>query len=314
MGGALATWTQQWTKCGENIGARHLDSAMASLPLKPDSELNVEAARSRRRRLALMRGMQTLLAYPAFRVWVTSAPTSTERAPTNGILKSVVPAHVVGEDSRMGRGEDVEEALDDDLDVLSLLEPPKAAALPADSSPRGLVSHASRDVKARCPSVPAGTAGSGFSAFAAASPTCPVALDPSDNGSAGALLQPAAAAMIDCRDYTDERTTPGRATSLGASCAKVAVASVDVGVSVQSSVDAPAMSRPVTPSWLEPPWPRLETTQFRPGTSSTAEDLQNIGRFVRSAVPRRKFIDGQAVSLRAVSGARLPPLEIPKFR
>jgi len=73
-------------------------------------------------------------------------------------------------------------------------------------------------------------------------------------------------------------------------------------------------SRPVTPSWLEPPWPRsAQEAPFnswtRPGTPSTVCDEADL---VRVTTPKSKLVDGHCIAIRPTSSCkRLPPLNSP---
>jgi hypothetical protein len=66
-------------------------------------------------------------------------------------------------------------------------------------------------------------------------------------------------------------------------------------------------SRPVTPSWLQPPWPRQEVpfdSWTRPGTPSTVCDEADLVQ-----TPKFKLVEGQFVPLRPGSSCkRLPPI------
>jgi len=68
-----------------------------------------------------------------------------------------------------------------------------------------------------------------------------------------------------------------------------------------------AATRPVTPSWLEPPWSRSREVPFqswsRPGTASTVCEEGDL-----AAAPKYKFVDGQCIPMRPASSARLAPI------
>eukprot|EP00929_Paragymnodinium_shiwhaense_P118807 TRINITY_DN90710_c0_g1_i1.p1 TRINITY_DN90710_c0_g1~~TRINITY_DN90710_c0_g1_i1.p1 ORF type:complete len:869 (+),score=254.80 TRINITY_DN90710_c0_g1_i1:108-2714(+) len=78
------------------------------------------------------------------------------------------------------------------------------------------------------------------------------------------------------------------------------------------------LSRPVTPSWLEPPWKRPDASTLmsfgsfnsRPGTPSTVCDDADLRR-TSSDLAKFKCVDGHFVPLRKGSCSRLPPLEAP---
>jgi len=78
-------------------------------------------------------------------------------------------------------------------------------------------------------------------------------------------------------------------------------------LSATSGRCAAASLRPVTPSFLDPPWARNEVPfqcWSRPGTASTVCDEGDL-----AAAPKYKFVDGQCIPLRpASSSTRLPPL------
>lgn len=69
---ALTTWQNLWARASEVDKDQRIESAMATMPLKRDSELTLAAKRERRRWLAVLRGVQALLSQTAIQAWVVS--------------------------------------------------------------------------------------------------------------------------------------------------------------------------------------------------------------------------------------------------
>jgi hypothetical protein len=87
---ALTTWQQLWANAAEVDKGQRIESTMAALPLKRDSELKPAAQKERRKWLAVLRGVQVLLNQTAIQAWVVSplmqsgpgSPTSRLNSPS----------------------------------------------------------------------------------------------------------------------------------------------------------------------------------------------------------------------------------------
>jgi hypothetical protein len=365
----LRSWMQEWIDWGDDIGGHRLESAVAGMPLKADSVSTEPELASRRKRLALLRGVQAMIDRPGFRAWLVRAPPRRHGA----VATDANSVHFAAPDS------------DDNLELSAPPEPEVSATVAAvcTTSPRDHEGHEAMQQQERSENEPVADKPLAASAeavesvdatklaveapFTAAAATVVAAsCDANITASGACHLVARTAGAHDVVSSAVEVCTadavkPGDAAVRAAATAspsltntpapssqKVSAASRSVDETeepapfsvaqpnmgrtssspslsknsdtVASSCPSPAtMSRPVTPSWLEPPWPRAQMSSsssslgsslgfgkfsMRPDTASTACDEDEF-RPNSAAAPRWKHVDGSFVPLRPM---KLPPL------
>jgi hypothetical protein len=321
---SLAAWFGAWSKWGEACTGARLEAAMSAMPLKADSLLQRERRQARQPKLALMRGLQALLDDSSFRTCllrlaVVPLGTAGETAESTCVVAEEAGSVVIADTAKvMG------------ADVFALSEPPSLAVAPA--SPRS--SYAcrkppTRNLEESSPPEAALDVESGnrepvCSVEAEARASSSEATKPSPEGSSEVhshkVAVPMHAKEDSCMEVIPTRPTSSRPdTASRVRCGSKASTKQRTrdfegsGMPATPGRASSSTSRPVTPSWLEPPWPRqAQEVPFnswtRPGTPSTVCDEADL---VQSS-PKWKFVDGQCIPLRPASSCkRLPPLSSP---
>lgn len=288
----LSEWLRDsWGNWGDASTGERLGTAVAAMPMKADSMLRPQERQARRSQLALLRGLQALLMDGGFRL----------------CLLQLVAANLGGENSHVAPSECGEVAVVAtpqaspelvDFEPLTMCGLPTAPAL---TSPRG--GYASR--KPERPSV---------EPDAQILPRAPSPMEPAEEAE-----EVAPAVSKSCSEMRPKPPTSPkgqRKYSKSHDTQIQATPSIPIrppsGLGTQGLPSTPGRAsgtstRPVTPSWLDPPWPRQEVpfdSWTRPGTPSTVCDEADLAQ-----TPKGKFVDGQYVALRpASSSKRLPPI------
>jgi hypothetical protein len=316
----LAAWLHGWSKCGEARAGARLEAAMTAMPLKVDSVLQFERRQARNPKLALMRGLQALLEDSDFRMrmlHLAVVPLGT-RCESDGLACSKV-AEVTREHApdllqmeiNSFRGSS---AADDSLGS------PRNSYASRKPVKQIFQEQATNADSQNCVSenVPQLDATSQVGGCQKVEPTDEIVSAKDDT--AGDSVPPEAECNepISPREVvpsrpksrSDKPSRPLRGTSTPAGKQN----SRDLGTNqsaAASSGQPSTASRPATPSWLEPPWPRkAQEVPFdswsRPGTASTVCDEADLMSHIS---PKWKFVEGQCVQLRPASSCkRLPPL------
>lgn len=322
-------WVKRWMQWGKEVGGQRLNAAMCALPLRQRA-----ADPAQRRRLALMRGVQILLDDSGLRAWLltpTAAPAeSSEACEKQGASTSA----------------DLVVKPIEDMEALTLpIDPPPSAARLSPRSgyrPRSRKGPAQTEAAAKVGkhSEDNDHAGQGLGADAAQPSTpaplvmSPVAARqleptlPQQEARRSSSVAPPSPQNFDslaqepspCVEQLPAPTLPLRASfplgpepsepyggmsPMGASC------SAELPLTRPETPSTP-WTRPGTPSWLLPPWPRPDAglgASARPDTPSTVcDDAEAV------SVPRWKLVEGECIPLRPGSSCsnRLPPLKPPK--
>jgi hypothetical protein len=130
---SLAAWlSNSWSQWGEAGAGSRLEAAMSAMPLKADAALQADKRQSRRSQLALMRGLQTLLADGRFRAQLLDLAAPGYRAPLDGSTQS--KANVIEIVSRQALSNSASVMVD--FEALALRETPADSSIA--TSPRGL--------------------------------------------------------------------------------------------------------------------------------------------------------------------------------
>lgn len=312
----LCKWMQHsWQEWGRSAG-NHLEAAMSAMPLKADSTLRFDKRQSRRSQLCLMRGLQRILADGQFRVRIldlAASPPSTSAS--QGVEK---PASEEESCESMAAS-----PTKNQFEAIALCEPPAQASIPA--SPRGgyvsrrpaklnyeevsplpeklqgppAVAEAASAASKVAQEVEVAAVISPSASPPPETPSCPKHVITPSGPRKPSKPQTAEMDLAAEGPLVDEAPAP----SLTSSRSPLQPASPQLQKTPQLSV------RPVTPSFLDPPWPRQEVpfqSWSRPGTASTVCDEAELAQ-----APKVKFVDGQCIPMRVASSSkRLPPINL----
>jgi len=290
-GNLLAWLSSSWCQSSwfANFVGTRLNGAMAELPLRRDSEILPEDRQSRRKRLSLMRGLQTLLDDASFRLQLLVLAANPTAGSTSCMAteSSVVPGYPGGQAACYASGHALETA---DFELLGLSE----VSVP--ESPRGYISRKPERLDHECKL----TAGGASDVAESCRKESEDPADVSISEEPGQLIRRSSKVL--------------RSSSTPVASRKPSKSSLQDGTPRKASISgscstrrALTPSRPATPSWLDPPWPRQEIpfdSWSRPGTPSTVCDEADLAQ-----TPKFKFVDGHCIPLRLGSSSkRLPPL------
>mmetsp|Transcript_143908 Transcript_143908/g.261826 ORF Transcript_143908/g.261826 Transcript_143908/m.261826 type:complete len:772 (-) Transcript_143908:56-2371(-) len=309
---SLGAWLQEWREWGDADAGRRLESAMLAMPLKKDAALSHQEMKTRQNQLALLRGVQAALEDKQLRVWLM-APA----APSDALVNESDGLAVTGPASSTA---DIEV-----IDISLAIPARSPAPTPELESPRNSYPLRRPESHNSTWSSPIKTNGLSEQVQDAASPLARTARavdlgEAAITDSAPISPERAFGRAIDHFSPTslDVPLSPKDFRKSGSSSRKVfSGLRGEAGVRARSdtsgrrggSAASPPReeARPMTPSWLDPPWPRCHSPASlwsRPGTPAGATDEPEA-----LSMPKWKFIDGQCVPLRpASSSKRLPPL------
>jgi len=302
---SLAKWLRHsWGEWGDALAGSRLEAAMSAMPLKADSVLRLEKRQVRRSQLALMRGLQSLLADSHFRARLldlAAAPLRVASSAKPNVVQPPTPTHCTAGDAL--EFSDLKPSAE-----ISLSASPRSVYVCRKPEKLGNDEEAapSPASKLQGPSVPVELVPSApkyivqefVSTAGQCHPETPLSTKrvTTPQGPRKSLQSEEADALDSTSDSALQNLPSARAKA--PEITQAAAAPVPAGI----------QTRPVTPSWLDPPWPRqdmpFQSWTPRPGTSSTVCDEADLAQPSKS-----KFIDGQLIPVRpSVSGLRLAPL------
>mmetsp|Transcript_108331 Transcript_108331/g.170856 ORF Transcript_108331/g.170856 Transcript_108331/m.170856 type:complete len:796 (-) Transcript_108331:251-2638(-) len=331
----LLDWLRAWGKWGDAQAGARLGAAMAAMPMQADSSLRHERRQGRRSKLAMIRGLQSLLEdgrFRAFLLYCAVAPPSDTSALDEGTCPNM---HEVVAKS------DVLEIVD--LEFLSCNES-QAPASPrscyvsrkpcsqhfeepilVETEEQSCREHERKPASKQCDKI-------------APSPKIDeadtaVTMSCSEIGSQEIAVKNTISSLDEVteeiashpgvvpfrpKSQPDIVKRPSRKKDKGNAESTSAASNAPHG-GITALPPTPGRAgtpaRPVTPSWLEPPWPRsAQEVPFnswtRPGTPSTVCDEADL--VLNTITPKSKFVDGHCIALRPTSSCkRLPPLNSP---
>jgi len=307
---SLATWLRDsWGEWGEARAGARLEAAMSAMPLRADSALRLEKRQARRSQLALMRGLQSLLADSCFRARLLHLAATPVGSSADGKTQDVeMVADKAPAQCTPGQ------ALGPvDFEALALGKSPVGASMPA--SPRSLYvgrkpsKCGNEEAVAQSPASQLKPATLEVAPLAmpevvpSAIESCPET--PSQSKCLHTPGRPHKSAKVPEADAFDPTSDNDNTYKSPGSKNPRQLETAELPAPGQPATPV----RPVTPSWLDPPWPRsAQEVPFqswtRPGTPSTVCDEADL-----SQTPKYKFVDGQCIPLRpACSSKRLPPI------
>jgi len=346
---SIQAWSQQWCMCGESIDANRLQSAMSAMPSKVDSKMSGGEGRSVDNHLALMRGLHELLTNRGLRAWTLRATACKAGTQDPLVLESFPVSKVI--DVSPGEDEsdlDLVSALPLGAPVPATsprihypqrqperkLQPPEAES----SEPIGPSIGPECEARGLLP-LPRSEASGGYPSLqptpAIVQPPEAITFVPHSPSSTATSPRKVRTRPVrgSCENIpeapltTEEAYAPLAQDITPPSCIAAVPASTETvkldarprrstsGGNNSLRPETPSdtsWTRPSTPSWLVPPWPRMSTpsTPFgRPDTPSTACDEEDLVQ-----TPKWKFVDGQCIPKRVSSLTRLPPIRLTTSR
>lgn len=280
----VAAWRAQWESWSVAFDGPQLHKAACSLVLRPDSSLSAEDRRARRRHLALLRGVEVFVGDGKLRLGLV-APM--DLGPPGAAEAAAASSSAERRERSAEAAVDLPPSLPAASGDGALLDQfsPRGAAPPRYAPPRRTLRQEAPETDDSAPAASPAKAPAAATDEQLQVETPPVAQHPVD--AAPVALPQGAEEPSACAAESAMMTQPSTAESSG--------------------------TRPSTPSWLLPPWPRPDTPSLagswlRPETPSTVCDDAELS----AALPKVKFVDGQRVTLRLGMGARLPPLRLAK--
>mmetsp|Transcript_32228 Transcript_32228/g.90705 ORF Transcript_32228/g.90705 Transcript_32228/m.90705 type:complete len:751 (-) Transcript_32228:268-2520(-) len=296
---SIEAWRKQWDQIGVGVSGQALGDAVMALHWQPESRLSMEERQVRKSRLSLLRGIQVFVEESAFRGHLLE-PLKV------GIGVLALPAFTAHYHSVLADKADLPSSAQVLVTEVPAVDQPPAPLAVETLSPRDDQCDYSPPSR-RAPTeavLPTPSALPGVAAVVAA-PSPPSA--EAERAHARVIEAP----VMDVLGQDEVLTLAPREVIAEASAqSQLFAAPVAPMTWTRPSTAESSCTRPATPSWLLPPWPRPDTPSAaswtRPDTPSTVCDDAEL-----SHLPRVKFVDGQRVSMRpcgAIAGARLPPL------
>jgi len=312
---SLSHWLHTcWRQWGEGAGT-HLEAAMCAMPLKADSLLGIEKRQARRSQLALMRGLHCLLADGCFRSRILDLAASSGNSAPDGEIVSCAqplvctPSHSADEAGMLK------------VEAIPLCDDAFACAYQPASPRSGYVSRKPEKLSCRKDESAPRAELQGPSAVAEVPQsqaksdvrTENLPVDPTLNHPETPLHSKRLSTPSGPLKASEGTSDLQRDSPNVPHCADSALRQA---ITQLSQAQGPTVSmtpaRPVTPSWLEPPWPRHEVpfqSWSRPGTAGTASTVCDEADLMH--MPKWKHVDGQRIPLRsACAGTRLPPINL----
>lgn len=287
----IAEWRGQWDQWGAVIDGQALDAAASAASFKPESSLSAEERQTRKRQVTLLRGIQVFLQDPKFRSQMIAPVELLERDQASSVAGALDVAAAFSE------------ARERSADAPAVDQPPSSApAAAAVLSPRSGALHYAPPRRTRREEPPEEPAAETRQVSVAAEPeVCPPQGSQDVAYESHKVETPPVAVASPKGDSQAQAPAPSFAMEAAATTAESPV--------FTRPSTAESWARPVTPSWLLPPWPRPDTPSAaswtRPDTPSTVCDADELAH-----LPKVKFVDGQRVTMRPGTGTRLPPLRL----
>jgi len=278
---------------GSDVGGQKLETAVLALPFQPESKLRIEERQARKSRLLLLRGLQIFLDSATFRSHLVAA---------KGLDIGEVAASVASASAK------TEPAVAPEVTGVDQPPSPSQSAAAAALSPRTRTYAPPRRSQREEPSTPSSAAQQVPEHTPEQVPEQVPAPAPVQPGQSDVGVGRSSDEVV-CEEPAGLAPASAVALAAAAAAAPREFVPLDASPTCTRPGTAESWTRPTTPSWLLPPWPRPDTPSAaswtRPGTPSTVCDDAEL-----AALPRFKFVDGQRVSLRptAAAGGRLPPL------
>mmetsp|Transcript_174059 Transcript_174059/g.558054 ORF Transcript_174059/g.558054 Transcript_174059/m.558054 type:complete len:756 (-) Transcript_174059:268-2535(-) len=301
---SIEAWRKQWDQIGVGVRGAALGDAVMALHWQPESRLSMEGREVRKSRLSLLRGIQVFVEESAFRGHLLE-PLEV------GIGVLALPAFTAHYRSVLADKADLPSSAQVLVTEVPAVDQPPAPLAVETLSPRDDQCDYSPPSR-RAPTeavLPTPSALPGVAAVVAGQ-----APSPPNAEAERAHARVREALVMDVLGQAEVLTLAPSEVIAEASAQPqlfpAPAAPLAPMTWTRPSTAESSCTRPATPSWLLPPWPRPDTPSAaswtRPDTPSTVCDDAEL-----SHLPRVKFVDGQRVSMRpcgAIAGARLPPL------